>query len=246
MKVIISPSKTMVECVECNRALSLPNNAKETNEIMKRLKELTVEDIRQLMKINDRLAELNKSRYDTIKLDTNGNPAILSYDGLQYKNMQLDKFTEDEIEFLDNHIRIISGLYGVLKPFNSIYPYRLEMQSKIQIGDATCLYDFWNSNIYKTLEKETDTIINLASLEYSKIIKPYIQKDMNYITCVFKVKKGDKLKVESTASKIARGQMIHYIIKNKIDRAPRLKDFNYDGYSFMEELSTKEEYVFVK
>lgn len=246
MKVIISPSKTMVECVKCNRALSLPNNEKEAKEIMNRLKELTVEDIRQLMKINDRLAELNKSRYDSIKLDTNGNPAILSYDGLQYKNMQLDKFTEDEIEFLDNHIRIISGLYGVLKPFNSIYPYRLEMQSKIRIGDSSCLYDFWNSNIYKTLEKETDTIINLASLEYSKIIKPYIQTDMNFITCVFKVKKGDKLKVESTASKIARGQMIHYIIKNKIKRAPKIKDFNQDGYSYMEELSSKEEYVFVK
>jgi cytoplasmic iron level regulating protein YaaA (DUF328/UPF0246 family) len=246
MKVIISPSKTMVECVKCDRTLSLPTNVKETKEIMNRLKGLSEEDIRQLMKINDRLAKLNKNRYESLKFDTSGNPAILSYDGLQYKNMQINKFTEDEITFLDNHIRIISGLYGVLRPLNSIYPYRLEMQSKLRIGDATCLYDFWNSIIYKTLEKETDTIVNLASNEYSKIIKPFIHKDMNFITCVFKVKKADKLKVESTASKIARGQMIYYIIKNKIVRAKDIKVFNQDGYSFMEELSTKEEYVFVK
>lgn len=236
----------MVESVCCDRELVLPTNAKEAKEIMNRLKELTVEDIRQLMKINDRLAKLNKLRFDSLEFDTNGNPAILSYDGLQYKNIQIDKFTEDEIIFLDNHIRIISGLYGVLRPFNSIYPYRLEMQSKLQIGDAQCLYDFWNSNLCQTLAKETDTIINLASLEYSKIIKPYIPKDLNFITCVFKVRKADKLKVESTASKIARGQMIHFIVKNKIDKALELKKFNQDGYSYTEELSTKDEYVFVK
>lgn len=246
MKVIISPSKTMVESVKCDRALSLPTNAKEAKEIMERLKELTGEDIRQLMKINDRLAKLNKNRFDSLTFDTNGNPAILSYDGLQYKNMQIDKFTEDEFTFLDNHIRIISGLYGVLRPLNSIYPYRLEMQSKLQIGDATCLYDFWNSNIFKTLEKETDTIINLASLEYSKIIKPYVHKDMNFVTCIFKVRKEGNFKVESTASKIARGQMIYFITKNKIEKAKDIKNFSLDGYSFMEELSSSEEYIFVK
>ncbi len=246
MKVIISPSKTMVESIKFDRKLSLPTNEKETKEIMKRLKELTVEDIRQLMKINDRLAKLNKCRFDSLTFDTNGNPAILSYDGLQYKNIQLDKFTEDEIAFLDNHVRIISGLYGVLKPFDSIYPYRLEMQSKLQIGDATSLYGYWGSKIFNTLEKETDTIINLASLEYSKIIKPYVHENVNFITCIFKVRKGDKLKVESTASKIARGQMIHFIIKNKIKEANNIKKFNFDGYSYVKELSSKEEYIFVK
>lgn len=246
MKVIISPSKTMVESTKSERALSLPTNEKETKKIIDRLKELSVEDIRQLMKINDRLAMLNKNRFDSLTFDTNGSPAILSYDGLQYKNIQLDKFTEDEIGFLDNHIRIISGLYGVLKPFNSIYPYRLEMQSKLQIDDTTCLYDYWDSKIYKALEKETDTIINLASLEYSKIIKPYVHEDVNFITCIFKVRKVDKLKVESTASKIARGQMIYFIIKNKIENAYDIKNFNLDGYSYMEELSNEQEYIFVK
>lgn len=246
MKVIISPSKTMMEDIESKSNVSLSMNRDNTEEILEFLKNLSVDEIKQLMKINDRLANLTKQRFDNLTLDTNGNPAILSYDGLQYKNMDIPSLDDKDMEFLDENIRIISGLYGVLKPYNSIYPYRLEMQTKLLINDTMNLYEYWGSTLYDTLKEESKVIVNLASLEYSKAIKPYIEKDVDFITCVFKVRKGDKLKVESTASKIARGQMVHYIIKNRIQDLDGIRSFKVDGYEFNSELSTENEFVFIK
>lgn len=246
MLVIMSPSKTMKEMIECDRHLHLPIYMDHTKEIVNTLKDMSVSQIQDLMKINDRLAKLNNERFHNLKFDSKGLPAILSYDGLQYKNIQLDTFDNEELTYLDNHLRIISGLYGVLRPFSSIYPYRLEMQTRISINGSVNLYDYWNSSIYEALAMEANTIINLASNEYSKSILPYVDTHVTYITCIFKVRRGDKLKVESTASKIARGKMIHYIVKNKINNPMELKLFHEDGYRFVEEESTMNEYIFIQ
>lgn len=248
MIIFISPAKGFNETEK--EYSSLPLYEKEAKSIVSELKKYTLEDLGKVLKTNEKLTNLNYERYENFSFDENISPAIFSYDGIQYKSMNLHKLEDEEIEFLNNHLRIISGLYGILKPLDGIKPYRLEMQTKLKIDKYKNLYDFWGDKIYKILSKESSgVIVNLASLEYSKGITKYI-KDEIYVECIFKVKKGDELKVQSTASKKARGMMIYFIGKNRIKNYEDLKKFNLDGYSYREDLSEingdKIKYIFVK
>ena len=243
MIVFISPAKGFNE-TEVKPA-SLPVLIDKSKIIMDELKKFSEEDIKKSMKVNDKIAALNKERFSDFKFDKNGIPAIYTYSGIQYKNIDAQSFTEEDIEFAEEHLRILSGLYGVLKPMDSIYPYRLDLLTKISVEGTKNLYEFWKDDIYRELSKNEDEIIvNLASDEYSKSVKKYADKE-KYISCTFKVDKGGKLKVESTASKTARGKMVNYIIKNRINEPELLKEFKEDGYVFREDLSSEYEYVFV-
>lgn len=244
MLVMISPSKNMREDECLRKAKHLPL-FKETDSILSVLKTLNDEDIKKLMKVNESISALNVERYKQITYDLLGRPAILTYDGLQYRNIEVEGYNEEECDFLDKHVRILSGLYGVLKPFTSIYPYRLELQTKLMVDGNKNLYEFWGSKLYDELKSSSHTIINLASNEYSKAIVPYLKYEDTYITCTFKVKKGDSIKVESTASKILRGRMVQYIVKNRITNPEELKLFSYDNCKYSREESSDKEYVFI-
>ena len=244
MIIFISPAKGFSSVDR--KPVSTPVFIDEAKTIMNTLSSLSTEDISNAMKVKDNIAQLNKERFSDFKFDSDGQPALLTYDGMQYKNIKAFEFSDEDIDFAMKHLRILSALYGVLKPLDSIYPYRLDFLTKLKVGDFNNMYNFWNDKIYSELSTDSDgVIVNLASDEYSKAVKKYLE-DEKYITCTFKVNKNGTYKVQSTASKKARGMMVNYIIKNKITDFRKLVDFSEDGYTYSFELSSEDEFIFVK
>ncbi|MGN0466391.1 MAG: peroxide stress protein YaaA [Lachnospiraceae bacterium] len=243
MIAIISPAKNM-KPKKVAYPLTIPVYLEQTKEIVSVLRKYSPWDLQELMKINESLAQDSADRNITIQFDANGYPALETYNGIQYKYMNPESFSKEERIFAQKHIRILSGAYGILKPYDSIYEYRLEMLTKLKVGNFKNLYDYWNRLLYDNISSETNYIINLASTEYSKCIKKYISPRDHFITCTFKVYNKGKYKVLATAAKMARGQMIRYIVENKIDTPELLKNFDVDGYMFQENLSSETEYVF--
>lgn len=260
---IISPSKTMKKSIEWRNTISCddvtyPALYKQSNIILKELKGYLAEEIAGLMKINERLAQLNYARFQRIKPMTGEekgichkkSPAIFSYDGIQYKSMMLSEMSRENMEFMNSHIRILSGFYGILRPLDMIDEYRLEMQTKIKINGCCGLYSFWKDTIAEEIIKTSETkgvVLNLASKEYSKAVEKYIlSSGIRFVDCIFKVEKNGKLKVESTASKKGRGAMVRFISENHIDDIDGIKNFKEDGFEYSEENSSENEIVFIK
>ena len=246
MKILISPAKGFKDSKK--EATSLPPLIDKTIELNNILKKKNIDDLKNILKVKDDIAQLNVDRFKNMKFDLKGRPAIFTYDGLQFKNMSLDDFDDEEIEFCNNNTLIMSGFYGVLRPMDSIYPHRLDFLTKFKTEEYKNLYDFWKSDIadiiLKSVNKD-DVILNLSSNEFLKSISSYIPKNM-IINCVFKVVKNDKAVVHSTASKQARGQMLNFIVKNRITDLDEIKKFNIDGYAFNEYESDANNYVFIK
>lgn len=274
MITIISPAKNMRKSEDWKELidegeLSCPRLYEKSNEVLAHMKEYITEEIRAIMKIKEELAQLNYCRFQRMKpisccknskdgkespKFTGKTPAIFAYDGIQYKSISPESISKDGIEFLNDHLRIISGLYGVLRPFDMIDEYRLEMQTKVKINDKANLYSFWDGSISGNISEDLGRegiVLNLASKEYSKTVEKYFdnkksESKIKLITCTFKVEKAGKLKVESIASKKARGYMVRYIAENKIDDIEGVKTFNIDGFTYSENESTEKEIVFVK
>lgn len=236
MKIIISPAKNMVLDTNWLFGLSTPVFKEDAKNLSLYLKNLDKEALKEILNCNDKLRDLNYERYAHMNLETNLSPALLSYSGLQYKNMGVNVFRESEYEYLDKHLRILSGLYGVLKPFDGITLYRLEMQAKINYNNYTNLYDYWGNRLYDALND--DFIINLASNEYAKALKPYLKANDKFITIEFYTLVDGKPKVKGMIAKMARGQMVRFMAENKVDSLDGIKKFNLLGFAFSEELST--------
>ncbi len=146
--------------------------------------------------------------------------------------MSPDSFSNSEFDYISNHLKILSGFYGILNPLDGIVPYRLEMQAKLAIESNKNLYSFWGDSIYKELIKDTTTILNLASKEYSKTIEKYLTEDIKFITCIFGSLVDSKIKVKATEAKMARGIMIRYLAENNITDIEKVKDFKELGFSY--------------
>lgn len=181
---------------------------------------------------------------DKIYLYKNLTPAILAYEGIAYQYMAPAVFEEGQLSYVQEHLRILSAFYGVLKPMDGVTPYRLEMQAKAAISDSKNLYEFWGDKIYSECKDEDGIIINLASKEYSKCIEKYLTPFDTYITCTFcEIDKG-KLVQKGTYAKMARGEMVRYMAEKQIKNTNDIKEFNRLGYVFREDLSSGTEYVF--
>lgn len=247
MLFIISPTKQMKfnDKVKPETKVSFP---KESRDILLALRSLSLSEIQQSMKVNEKIAIENQKRYQELKFDENGSSALFTYQGLQFKYMDIQ--TKEEIQYLQDHLRILSGLYGIVRPLDSIYPYRLEMQAKIAVNESEDIYSFWNHKLADTLLQEVKThevpvILNMTSKEYEKAVLPYLPED-NYINLTFKIRKQGKLKIESTQAKMARGRMIHYLASNQVETLSEIQAFCEDGYQYDEALSSNKEFVFVK
>ena len=235
MKIIISESKTMN--IRETQTTSTPIFYEKSKEIESHLKNMTIEELKQLWKTNDKLTTLNYEKLhskEAIKT-----PALLAYDGLKFKNIKADTLCEEEINHLNECLIILSGFYGMLKPMDGIAHHRLEMQSKISISDKNNLYEYWREDVEKELRG--NTILNLASNEYSKLIK-----NLPVVNCVFASEDGEKIKVKATEAKIARGTMVNFIAKNKIRNLEEVKSFSLLNYSFSDKLSSEDDYIFIK
>ena len=254
MKIIISPAKKM-DCSNNENNLSFSDctfldEAKELTEI---LKEFSPTKLSNLMGISPNLGLLNADRFSNWTLpfsQKSAKQAILMFKGDVYQGINSDDFEREDFDFAQKHLRILSGLYGLLKPLDLIQAYRLEMSTKLENKKGKNLYQFWGDSLTQCLANEIkidkeSCLINLASNEYSKVLK-FKDLGIAVITPVFKDFKNGKLKVISFFAKKARGRMCRHIIKNKITSAQKLQNFDNGGYTFEKEISSESEFLFVR
>ena len=203
------------------------------------------EELQKLWKCNDQITALNIDRLQNMDLYHRLTPAVLAYEGIQYRYMAPSVFTENAFAYVQEHLRILSGFYGILKPFDGVTPYRLEMQAKLRVGEAKDLYSFWGNSLANMLFEETNCIINLASKEYSICISKYLPRNYRYITCVFGEKKNGKVIEKGTMCKMARGEMVRYMAENRINNPEQLKSFDRLNYHFDAAESNSNLFVFI-
>lgn len=254
MKLVISPAKTLdFETPPVTKNHSQPAYLDQSQQLIDELKQLSQADVASLMKLSDKLAALNVARFgswETPFTTENAKQAALAFKGDVYTGLDAETFSEDDFSFAQKHLRILSGLYGLLKPLDLIQPYRLEMGTKFSNGRGKNLYDFWDMQLTEALNQEfaaeNDTVlINLASNEYFKAIK-LKQLKAEVITPVFKDWKSGQYKMISFYAKKARGLMAAYIIQNRLSDPELLKNFDTEGYYFSEEQSKGNEWVFLR
>ncbi len=247
MKIIISPAKKMNIDTDTLAPLGLPVFLSRTKELMAYLKSLSYEEAKKLWSCNDKIAAQNFERYAKMDLEHGLTPALLSYEGIQYQYMSPMVFSETALDYVQKNLRILSGFYGILKPFDGVTPYRLEMQAKASIGEAKDLYEYWGDSLYQELTSDGDQIIlNLASKEYSKCIEKHLCKKDLYVTCVFGEEIDGKIVQKGTLAKMARGEMVRFLAENGIEHLDDVKSFSGLGYEFSKELSGEKEFVFIK
>jgi len=245
MKIIISPAKKMNEDTDSLTWLDLPEFLPKTEQIAKTLQNMEYDELKKLWSCNDSIATLNVERLANMDLYTRLTPAILAYDGIQYQYMAPGVFTNREFDYVQEHLRIMSGFYGVLKPFDGVTPYRLEMQAKLKVCKAKNLYEFWSNSIAEHLFLETDCIINLASKEYSTCVSKYLPDNIRFITCIFGEEKDGKVIEKGTMCKMARGEMVRYMAENQVTAPEHIKMFNRLNYQFDETRSNEKQFVFL-
>ncbi|MDR0230073.1 MAG: peroxide stress protein YaaA [Flavobacteriaceae bacterium] len=255
MKIVISPAKSLdYTTMLPTTKESQPDFLKEAKVINEVLKTKTPQDLGNLMKISTALSDLNWQRNQdrTFKQSkgskTDFRPAVYAFNGDVYTGLDVYSLSVDKLEILEQKLRILSGLYGLLKPFDKIEPYRLEMGTKMAVDNSKNLYEFWKPIIATALNhqmNEGELLVNLASTEYFSAIDKKILK-ANLVTPDFKELRDGKLKVISFFAKKARGMMVRYIIDNNIEDIEGLKGFNVDGYGFSEEHSKNNNLVFIR
>lgn len=244
MKIILSPAKKMNVDTDGLLPLDLPQMLEQTEEILGWLKSRSYEELKALWNCNDKIAEQNFERISNMDLHRSLTPAILSYEGIAYRYMAPAVFEYSQFDYIQEHLRILSAFYGVLRPMDGVTPYRLEMQAKAAIGGYKNLYDFWGKRLYNAIRDKSGIIINLASKEYSKCIEKYITGKDRYITVTFLEKFKGKLVTKGTYAKMARGEMVRFMAENSVENPLDIQNFNRLGYIFREELSSDTEYVF--
>ena len=252
MKIVISPAKSLNFEKELPTPIHTePSFLKESRQVHKVLKDKKPAELADLMSISDKLADLNWKRnqdWKTPFTTSNSRPAIYTFDGDVYTGLDAYTIPLDKMEVLQDRLRILSGLYGLLKPLDLMQAYRLEMGTKLPIGESQNLYQFWKPTITKALNKELkegELFVNLASNEYFSAIDVKALK-VPVITPEFKDYKNGKLKIISFFAKKARGMMVRYIIDTNAETIEDLKGFNYDGYQFDANLSKENQLVFTR
>lgn len=245
MKIIISPAKKMNIEQDVSHK-SLPVFLGNTQEIKNTIQGLSYEALKDIWKCNDNLAKLNFDRFCNMDLERSLSPAIFSYEGLQYQYIGANVLDNNALEYIADNLKIISGFYGVLRPFDGVTPYRLEMQAKISIDNKKNLYDYWGDKLYKEIFKDNDIVLNLASKEYSECIERHLKSNDKFITCLFYENVNGKFKQKATLAKMARGSMVRFLAENNIDNIYDIKKFKDFGFSFNNDISSEDKLIFVK
>ena len=246
MRIIISPAKKMKVDVDSFAPDRLPVFLAETERLKEALQGMTPEALQALWRCSDAIARQNGERLEAMDLRRRLTPAILSYEGIQYQYMAPGVFTEDQLQYIREHLRILSGFYGILQPFDGVTPYRLEMQARLSVDGCRDLYAFWGGKLAERLAEETDWVLNLASQEYSRAVTPWLPPSVPVITCVFGERKGEKVVENGTMCKMARGQMVRWLAENCLEEPEAVRDFGELGYRFSPDHSGETTYTFIK
>ncbi len=252
MLTVISPAKTLdFETPALTDEYSQPAHLRQSRQLIKRLREFSAEDLSKLMGVSSNIANLNARRFKRWKTPfkpENARQALFAFKGDVYIGLDAYTMNDENIQFAQKHLRVLSGLYGLLRPLDLMQAYRLEMSTRLETEQGNNLYQFWDSRITTALNKELSTmdkpiLVNLASNEYFKSIKPKAIK-VDIVTPVFKEYHKGKYQVISFFAKKARGLMARYMIDHQINDIDLVKEFDLEGYAFNESLSHKQEWVF--
>ena len=246
MRIIISPAKQMRVDTDTFACSGLPAFIDKTEILMKWIQNLSYEEQKQLWGCNDKIARQNAERFTHMDLRKNLTPALLAYDGIQYTYMAPSVFEDGQYDYVQEHLRILSGFYGVARPMDGVVPYRLEMQAKANVAGHKNLYDFWGDSLYREVMDDSHILINLASKEYSKCVEKHLQPKDRLITCIFGEAEGNKIVQKGVYAKMARGEMVRYMAANAVTEPEQIKAFDWSGYQFREELSSEREFVFLR
>ena len=246
MRIIISPAKKMVVDTDSFAVKDPPIFLERAERLKSALQDMSPAELQALWKCNAAIAKLNVERLSAIDLRRRLTPAILSYEGIQYQYMAPRVMETAQLDRLQEHLRILSGFYGLLRPFDGVTPYRLEMQAKLPVDGHRDLYGFWGGALARELAAETDFVLNLASKEYSRAVEPHLPKSVRFLTCTFGEWKGGKIVEKGTLCKMARGQMVRWLAENGVTSCTDIRAFDQLGHRFQPELSTESHYVFLK
>lgn len=252
MLVVISPAKRL-DWDERDVKMTAPELQEDAVRLSKTAKNLTLAELRKLMHLSDDLARLNRDRFQAFEAEPSDDlvrPAALAFAGDTYQGLEAASLDNDEMRWAQDHLRILSGLYGVLRPLDGIQPYRLEMGSRLKTRRGSSLYEYWRTDLSKMLNTQAehvgaDTLINCASQEYFGAVAPKALK-LRVVTPVFMELKDGKAKIVSFFAKKARGAMARYIIQNRIEHADGIKTFDTGGYAFQPDMSEGDRWVFLR
>lgn len=252
MRIIISPAKKMNVNTDLFPCPGLPVFLERTEQLKAWIQTLSYEEAKALWACNDKIAAENYERFVRMDLRRQLTPALLSYEGIQYQTMAPQVFEQKQWDYVQEHLRILSGFYGILRPLDGVVPYRLEMQAKIRLPgtadkeEIRTLYAFWQDSLYRDLIEESDTILNLASKEYSKAAEPWLEPGKRFITCVFGEWKDGKVIQKGTQAKMARGEMVRFLAAEGVTEPEGAKAFTGLGYAFAEDQSDESHYIFIR
>ena len=254
MIIVLSPAKTLDYEFESNHDHSVPVFLSQSSKLIDNLKTKEPKDIASLMGLSDKLATLNFDRYQSWspakKVSADSKPSMLVFKGDVYQGLQAEDLNNSQMKFAQKHIRILSGLYGILRPLDLMKPYRLEMGTKLETSEGKNLYEFWGDKVQKNVlnelkDQKSDLLINLASKEYFTVLGK-LPEDINVVTPTFKDYKNGNYKIISFYAKKARGLMAKWIIQNKVTNFEDLSGFDLDGYKYSKAESTATVPVFLR
>ena len=252
MLAILSPAKTLdYETPLKTKLNSQPIYGRESNQLIKTLRTFEPFEVASLMKISDKLADLNHKRYVEWRnkpAESKTRPAALAFKGDVYQGLEAQSFNDNDLKFAQRHLRILSGLYGLLRPLDVIQPYRLEMGTKLKTSKGQNLYDYWGTKLTDGLnealkESKEGTLVNLASNEYFGAVQPELLEG-SLLNIGFKEKRNGQLKFVSFSAKKARGLMANFIIKERVKKPEDLKSFDLENYRFNAKMSSESEWTF--
>lgn len=248
MKIILSPAKRMRQSVDIPAPSGLPVFLSQAERLLAWMRSRSGSELKALWRCNDEIAEQNIKRLETMDLRNPGqlSAALVAYDGIQYQYMAPQIFTEEYYRYVQEHVRILSGFYGILKPLDGVTPYRLEMQARVRTDFCRNLYDYWGDSLYRELTRDDPVILNLASGEYSRCIAKYVKPSDHYVTCRFGQLENGKLKEKGVYVKMARGEMVRFLAEQDAQTPEQARKFTRLGFTYREEDSTKDQYVFIK
>ncbi len=254
MLIVISPAKTLdLESKYKSPLTTRPEFLSDSGKLIKIMREYSAQDLKKLMSISDAISNLNVERFQNWKTpfsETNARPAIFTFKGDVYTGLEVENFSSADLKYAQDHLRILSGLYGALKPLDLMQAYRLEMGTSVSNERGKNLYEFWGNKVTRAINrdmkaKNDHTLINLASNEYFSVLdKKTVEADI--VTPVFKDYSNGKYRVISFYAKKARGKMAAWIIQNRVDKAAVLADFAEDGYGYSKTESSPDKPVFLR
>ena len=243
MRIILAPAKKM----RIDDGLSpqdRPLFLSEAKEILAWLRSQTPQELQALWKCSAKLTEVNLARLAVMNPEGELTPAVLAYDGIAYQHMAPGAFTDEQFAWIQEHLRILSAFYGVLRPLDGVTPYRLEMQAMADINGSGDLYAYWGRKLYDAVRDDSGVITNLASKEYARAVEPYLTEKDQWIDVTFCEASGGRLVTKAVYAKMARGEMVRWLAEHNAEKPEDMKGFDRLHFRYREDLSSDEEYVF--